>query len=34
MGNFEELKVWQKAKELAVFVYNASSMGSWPEIML
>lgn len=27
MGNFEKLKVWQKAKDLAVFVYNASSHG-------
>lgn len=29
MGNFEKLKVWQKAKDLAVFVYNASSHGEF-----
>jgi four helix bundle protein len=27
MGNFQELKVWHKAKELAVFLYNISRQG-------
>ena len=27
MGNFEKLKVWNRAKDLAVFVYKASSCG-------
>jgi hypothetical protein len=24
MGNFQELKVWQRAKELAVYIYKIS----------
>ncbi len=27
MGNFEELKVWQKSKNLAVYVYNITDKG-------
>ena len=27
MGNFEELKVWQRAKDLAVFLYRVSGQG-------
>jgi len=27
MGNFQELKVWQRAKELAVFLYKISGEG-------
>lgn len=27
MGKFEELKVWNRAKDLAVFVYRASRQG-------
>lgn len=27
MGNFEKLKVWQKAKDLAVFVYKVTCHG-------
>lgn len=27
MGNFEELKVWNRAKDLAVFVYKVSCHG-------
>lgn len=27
MGNFEKLKVWSRAKDLAVFVYRASNHG-------
>ena len=27
MGNFEKLKVWSRAKDLAVFVYKISSHG-------
>jgi len=27
MGNFQELKVWQQAKELAVFLYKISGEG-------
>jgi len=27
MGNFEELKVWQRAKALAVYVYRLTSTG-------
>lgn len=27
MGNFEELKVWNKAKELAIFIYKISRHG-------
>jgi four helix bundle protein len=28
MGNFEELKVWQRAKELAVFIYKITGKGA------
>jgi len=27
MGNFQELKVWNKAKELAIFIYKVSRQG-------
>ena len=27
MGNFQELKVWHKAKELAVFIYKITGQG-------
>jgi four helix bundle protein len=27
MGNFEELKVWQRSKKLAVFLYQISGQG-------
>ena len=29
MGNFQELKVWQKAKDLAVYVYKVSREGKF-----
>jgi four helix bundle protein len=29
MGNFEELKVWQRAKALAVYVYRLTSTGKF-----
>jgi four helix bundle protein len=29
MGNFEELKVWQRAKILAVYIYKLSSAGKF-----
>jgi four helix bundle protein len=29
MGKFEELKVWQRAKDLAVYVYKLSSQGQF-----
>ncbi|MCD4717742.1 MAG: four helix bundle protein [Desulfobacterales bacterium] len=29
MGNFQELKVWQKAKELAVFLYRLTGQGEF-----
>jgi four helix bundle protein len=29
MGNFEELKVWNKAKELSIYVYNVSRHGEF-----
>jgi four helix bundle protein len=32
MGKFEELKVWQKAKDLAVYVYKLTS--SWKDFGL
>ena len=32
MGKFEELKVWQRAKELAVYVYKLT--GSWKDFSL
>ncbi|MBW1734362.1 MAG: four helix bundle protein [Deltaproteobacteria bacterium] len=28
MGSFQELKVWQRAKELALFLYRISSKGA------
>ncbi len=27
MGNFQDLKVWQKAKDLAVYVYKLTKEG-------
>jgi four helix bundle protein len=29
MGNFQELKVWQRAKELAVFLYKLTGKGAF-----
>jgi four helix bundle protein len=29
MGNFQELKVWQRAKELAVFLYKRTVRGAF-----
>ncbi len=29
MGNFQELKVWQRAKELAVFLYKLTGKGTF-----
>ena len=29
MGNFQELKVWQRAKELAMFLYRLSGEGAF-----
>ena len=29
MGNFRDLRVWQRAKELAVFVYKATGEGAF-----
>ena len=29
MGNFRELKVWQKAKDLAVYIYNVTEHGAF-----
>lgn len=29
MGNFQELKVWQRAKELAVFLYRFTGKGAF-----
>ena len=29
MGNFQELKVWQRAKELAVFLYKLTGQGAF-----
>lgn len=29
MGNFEELRVWQRAKELAIFLYKLSGQGAF-----
>ena len=29
MGNFQELKVWQRAKELAVFLYKFTGQGAF-----
>jgi len=29
MGKFEELKVWQRAKDLAVFIYKLTSHGKF-----
>ena len=29
MGNFEELKVWQRSKKLAVFLYQISGQGAF-----
>jgi len=31
MGNFQELKVWQRGKELAVFLYKISGDGEFAE---
>jgi len=29
MGKFQELKVWQRAKELAVFIYKLTAKGTF-----
>jgi hypothetical protein len=29
MGNFQELRVWQKAKELAVYIYKETKKGQF-----
>jgi four helix bundle protein len=29
MGNFQELRVWQKAKELAVYIYKETKKGKF-----
>jgi four helix bundle protein len=29
MGNFKELKVWQKAKDLAVYIYRMTEQGAF-----
>ena len=29
MGNFKELKVWQRAKDLAVFIYRLTDSGAF-----
>ncbi|MBW2208265.1 MAG: four helix bundle protein, partial [Deltaproteobacteria bacterium] len=29
MGKFQELKVWQRAKELAVFLYRTTGEGAF-----
>lgn len=29
MGNFEDLRVWQRGKELAVFIYNLTGRGAF-----
>lgn len=29
MGNFQELRVWQKSKELAVFIYRVTKEGAF-----
>ena len=29
MGNFQELKVWQRAKDLAVFLYKLTGQGAF-----
>ncbi len=29
MGNFQELKVWQRSKELAVFLYKTTGQGAF-----
>jgi len=31
MGNFQELKVWQRGKDLAVFLYTISRTGEFAE---
>ena len=31
MGNFQELKVWQRGKELAVFLYKITRSGEFAE---
>jgi four helix bundle protein len=31
MGNFKELKVWQRGKDLAVFIYKISRLGEFTE---
>jgi four helix bundle protein len=31
MGNFQELKVWNKAKDLAVFIYKITEHGPIPK---
>jgi four helix bundle protein len=29
MGNFQKLKVWERAKELAIFLYKLTGQGEW-----
>jgi four helix bundle protein len=29
MGRFQELRVWQKAKDLAVYIYKQTSQGKF-----
>jgi four helix bundle protein len=29
MGNFQKLKVWERAKELAIFLYKLTAQGEW-----
>ena len=29
MGRFQELKVWQRAKDLAIYIYNQTSQGKF-----
>ena len=29
MGNFRELRVWQRAKDLAVFIYKTTTKGEF-----
>ncbi|MFC1829078.1 four helix bundle protein [Thermodesulfobacteriota bacterium] len=29
MGNFQDLKVWQRAKDLAVYIYRTTSKGAF-----
>jgi len=33
MGDFTELRVWVKAKDLAVFIYRVTEHGSFSQIL-